>query len=70
MDRELGAYIMLVSISAIVLLTLVLWQFEKARQRRAIRDAFRRTLRRDWSTADEEPIEDPYDVGMNDKDIL
>jgi hypothetical protein len=70
MDRDLGARIMLVVISSIVVLTRVLWHFEKMRHRRAIRDAFRRTRRRDWSPADEEPIDDPYDVGMNDKDFL
>ena len=69
MDRDLGARIMLVVISSIVILTLVLWHFEKMRHRRAIRDAFRRIRRRDWSP-DEELIDDPYDVGMNDKDIL
>lgn len=69
MDRELAAYLMLISISAIVLLTMVLWSFEKVRHRRAVRDAHLRTLRPDWSPEDE-PSDDPYDVGMNDRDIL
>ena len=37
---------------------------------RAVCDGFRRAFRRDASPMDDEPIDDPYDVGMNDKGIL
>jgi hypothetical protein len=60
----------LVAILSIVALTLVLWQFEKVRHRRAIRAGFRKFLRHDESSSDDGPIDDPYGVGMNDKDIL
>jgi hypothetical protein len=69
MERDIGATIMLVSISSIVVATLVLWQFEKARHWRAIRAGFRNTIGLD-SIGDNELDDDPYDVGMNDKDIL
>jgi hypothetical protein len=70
MDRELGVNIMFVAILSIVGLALVLWQFEKVRHRRAIRAGFRKFQRRDESQSDDGPIDDPYGVGMNDKDIL
>jgi hypothetical protein len=68
MDRELGPSIMLVSILSIVALAVVLWMFLLVR---FIAQFLRAgDPRRDESPADNGPIDDPDDVGMNDRDIL
>lgn len=70
MERELLAFVMLISIVSAVALTLVLWQFEKIRRRRDAGVGLRRFLRSDGSPVDHEPTDDPYDVSVNDEDIL
>ncbi len=69
MDRNTGAAVMLVLISSIVLMTLVLWGLESVLHLRAIVSAFLK-LGRSADDGDDEPVEDPYDIGINDKDIL
>ncbi len=69
MDRVTQAFVMLVGISAIVIVTLVLWRIEKARHWRAVRSAIFKSFSSDGTEQDESEV-DPYDVGMNDKDIL
>ncbi len=69
MDRETLQYGMLVLISSIVLVTLVLWEVEKIKHRKAVRSGWRFWAGIDEAEADE-PDDDPYDVGINDKDIL
>jgi hypothetical protein len=69
MERELLANIMLISISSIVILTLVLWRIEKARHWSKVRAAIRGRSAGDIAE-DDDLDDDPYDIGMNDKDIL
>jgi hypothetical protein len=69
MDRNTGAAVMLVLISSIVLMTLVLWGLESVLHLRAIVSSFFK-LGRSGDDGDNEPLEDPYDVGLNDEDIL
>jgi hypothetical protein len=63
---------MFVAILSIVALALVLWMFLFARffawWLRTV--LLRFDPRRDESPVDDEPIDDPYDVGMNDQDLL
>jgi hypothetical protein len=68
MNRELGASIMLVSILSIVALSLVLWMFSLVRF--LIQFLRSSDPHRYESPGDDPPIDDPYDVGINDKDIL
>jgi hypothetical protein len=69
MGREILQYGMLVFISSIVLVTLVLWEVEKIRHRKVVREGRRISAGIDDAEADE-PEDDPYDVGINDTDIL
>jgi hypothetical protein len=69
MDRATLDYVMLMFIFSIVLITLVLWEVEKVKHRRAVRRG--RRISAGIEDAEAEQVEDdPYDVGMNDKDIL
>jgi hypothetical protein len=68
MDRELGPSIMLVGILSIVALAVVLWMFWLVRFiARLLRGD---DPRRHESPAVDGPMDDPDDVGMNDRDIL
>lgn len=69
MDRGAEANIMLVFISVIVHVTLVLWHVEKVKHWRAVRSALRSPAGFDGPGEDESE-DDPYDVGVNDTDIL
>ena len=69
MGRETSAHVMLVLISAIVVITLVLWTVEKVMRRRTVRSGFRRWAGFDDGGRDESD-DDPYDVGTNDRDVL
>jgi hypothetical protein len=68
MDRELGPSIMLVGILSIVALAVVLWVFLLVRF--IVKLLLGGDPRRDESPAVAGPIDDPDDVGMNDRDIL
>jgi hypothetical protein len=69
MKAETLNYTMLVLISSIVFVTLVLWEFEKIKHRKAVREGRRKSAGFD-DGLDDATDDDPYGVGMNDKDIL
>lgn len=72
MDRNFGMSIVGGIIAAIAVFTIGHWLFfERLRHRRAIRSAVLRALGREAPKLDDDELnDDPYDVGMNDKDIL
>jgi hypothetical protein len=65
----MNPYGMLVLISSIVFVRLVLWEVEKIKHRKAVRLGRRISAGIDEVEVNE-PADDPYDVGINDKDIL
>jgi hypothetical protein len=69
MGREALQYGMLILISSIFVVTFVLWEVEKIKHRKAVRLGRRISAGIDELDADE-PENDPYEVGINDKDIL
>jgi hypothetical protein len=69
MERNTSAAVMLVLICTIVVVTLVLWGLESILHLKAILSAILR-LGRSGDDGDDDPVDDPYDVGINDKDIL
>jgi hypothetical protein len=70
MGREILANMMLVFISSIVIITIVLWEFEQHKHRKAVRSGLRNFWSREDATESGLSDDDPYDVGINDKDIL
>jgi hypothetical protein len=69
MERKILADIMLIAIFSIVILAMILWRIEKTKHWRAVRAAIRRQSSND-AVDDADLDDDPYDIGMNDKDIL
>jgi hypothetical protein len=71
MDRELGLTIMMLVIFAIMALTLVMFLFECFRHLRAILSGLRKARGLDDPLLKDDVVDDdPYGVGINDKDIL